>query len=319
VAAHELYVRGSDPSLLRSDSGAQVRLHYFLQAIALDSTYGLAYAGLASTYVRLSMGDHGGFSARELQARAEVAAARGVALADSVSGTHAVLGMVRMRAHDFPAAEDEFAQAIALDPANASVHQSLSGLYLVTGRPREGLAEAQRALAIDPLASAAIADLARALLFNDRCDEALTQLDRIASVQPPLLRAAPIAAQCYAAQHKWAAAVAVLQPQRDHDPVSLALLGYMLARAGQREQALQVAATLLDRWRRSHEGAVHLAEVYAGLGDLDRAFAWLDRALEDGSLVLSPWYGEVMEPAFQQMRMDKRFEHVRERLDLPDH
>jgi DNA-binding SARP family transcriptional activator len=317
VAAHELYLRGSDPALLRSDSGVQKRLQYFLQAVALDSTYGLAYSGLAVTYLRLTMADRSGFSARELQARAEVAAARGVALDDSVAETHVALGWVRMRAHDFAAAEDEFRQAIALDPTDASVHDYLAGLYLVTGRPKEGLAEAQRALELDPLSSSAIADFAHALLFNDRCDEALAQLERIASVRPPLLRAAPVAAQCYAAQHGWAAAIAVLQPQRDRDPILLALSGYMLARAGQREEALRVEAALVERWRQRHEGAEHVAEVYAGLGDLDQAFAWLDRALDDGSLVLSPWYGEVMEPAFQQLQRDRRFQRVRERLDLP--
>jgi hypothetical protein len=57
--------------------------------------------------------------------------------------------------------------------------------------------------------------------------------------------------------------------------------------------------------------------VYAGLGDLDQAFAWLDRALDDGSMVLNPWYGEVVEPAFRELREDRRFQRVRERLGLP--
>jgi hypothetical protein len=124
-------------------------------------------------------------------------------------------------------------------------------------------------------------------------------------------------AQCHAAQHRWATAAAVLEPQRDRDQVSLALSGYMLARAGEREQALRVMAALRERWRRQHEGAEHVAEVYAGLGDLDQAFAWLDRALDDGSMVLNPWYGEVVEPAFRELREDRRFQRVRERLGLP--
>jgi hypothetical protein len=81
-------------------------------------------------------------------------------------------------------------------------------------------------------------DYAHALLFNDRCDEARAQIHRIASGRPPLLRAAPIAAQLRL-QNSGAEAVAVLQPQRDRDPVSLALSGYMMARARQREQALR--------------------------------------------------------------------------------
>jgi tetratricopeptide (TPR) repeat protein len=319
VAAHELYLRGNDPALLRNDSGVQLRLHYFLQAVALDSTYGLAYSGLAVTYLRLTLADKSGFSARELQARAETAAARGVALDDTVAETHVALGWVRMRGHDFAAAEDEFRQAIALDPNAAGVHEYLAGLYIVTGRAGEGLAEARRALALDPLSANAIADVAHALVFNDRCDEALAQLEKVASVRPPLLRAAAVAAECYAEQHRWAKALAVLQPLTNRDPILLALSGYILARAGQREQALQVEAALVERWRERHEGAEHVAEVYAGLGDLDRAFAWLDRALDDGSLVVNPWWGEVVEPAFQQLQRDRRFQRVRERLNLPGH
>ena len=316
LAAQQFYLRANDPALLRNDSGVQLRLHYFLQAVALDSTYGLAYSGLAVTYLRLTLADKSEFSARELQARAETAAARGVALDDTVAATHVALGWVRMRGHDFAAAEDEFRQAIALDPNDAGVHEYLAGLYIVTGRAGEGLAEARRALDLDPLSPSAIADFAHALLFNDRCDEALTQLERIASVRPPLLRAAAVAAECYAEQRRWAAALAVLQPLRDRDPILLALSGYILARAGKREQALQVEAALVERWRVRHEGAQHVAEVYAGLDDLDRAFAWLDRALEDGSLVLNPWYGEVVEPVFQQLQRDPRFQGVRERVGL---
>jgi len=263
------------------------------------------------------MADRSGFSSRELQARAQAAAERAVALGDSVGEAHAVLGWVRMRGHDFAAAEDEFTQAIALDPTDAGVHLYLAGLYLVTERPKEGLAETQRALDLDPLSTNAIAASAHALLYNDRCDEALAQLERIASVRPMPLRAAAVAAECYAAQNRWAAAIAVLRPHQDGDPILRALSGYMLARAGQREQALRVEAALVERWRQRHQGAEHVAEVYAGLGDLDRAFAWLDRAFDDGSLVLNPWYGEVMEPAFQPLQRDPRFRHVRERLGVP--
>jgi DNA-binding SARP family transcriptional activator/Tfp pilus assembly protein PilF len=317
LAAHEFYLRGSDPALLRNDSGVQKRLQYFLQAVALDSTYGEAYAALAATYVRLTMADQPDVPARELQARAEAAAARGVALADSVGRTHAVLGLVRMRAGDFVAAEDELRQAIALDPTDALAHDWLGGLYLYTGRPAEGLEQARQALALDPLSSAVIADFAHALLFNHRCEEAHAQLERIASVRPPLLRAAPIAAQCFAAEHDWTRAAEVLQSQKDRDPASLALFGYMLGRAGRRADALRVEAALLDRWRQRHEGAEHLAEVYSGLGDLDKAFTWLDQALVDRTLVVNPWYGEVLEPVFQELREDRRFQRARERLDLP--
>jgi hypothetical protein len=55
--------------------------------------------------------------------------------------------------------------------------------------------------------------------------------------------------------------------------------------------------------------------VYAGLGDFDRAFTWLNRAVDEGYLSTTP-YTEIMGPAFRELRRDPRFEPVRERLGL---
>ena len=53
VAAYELYVRGNDPVLYRTDSGARAGLEYFRQAVALDPSYTAAYAGLARAHWRI--------------------------------------------------------------------------------------------------------------------------------------------------------------------------------------------------------------------------------------------------------------------------
>ena len=317
LAAHELYRRGSDPGLMRTDSGARRLVEYLRQAIALDSTYAAAYAGLATGYMRISMGDKGDLSAAELHALAESAAVKAVALDDSLADAHATLAVVRMLGRDYGAAESEFRQAIVLDPENARIREKLAGLYLVTERPAEGLAEAERALKLDSLAASSVAELARALLFNNRCDEALTLLEKIAAVQPPLLRVGAIAAQCHALQNRWSRAIALLRPQAEHDVTSLSLLGYLLGRGGQRDEALRIHAQLLDHWRGRHTGAAHVALVYAGLGELGEAFAWLHRAIDDGSLTLQPAFGMVMEPVFQELQRDTRFALIRQRLGLP--
>jgi DNA-binding SARP family transcriptional activator len=317
VAAHELYRRGSEPGLMRTDSGARRLIEYFQQAIALDSTYAAAYAGLAGGYLRITMGDKGDLSAAKLLALAETAAVKAVALDDSLADAHATLAIVRMLGRDYRAAESEFRQAIELDPENARIREKLAGLYLVTERPAEGLAEAARALKLDSLAASSIAELSRALLFNNRCDEALTLLEKIAAVRPPLLRVGAIAAQCHALHNRWSSAIAVLRPQAEHDVTSLSLLGYLLGRAGQRDEALRIHAQLIDRWRGGQTGAAHVAVVYAGLGELGEAFAWLHRAIDDGSLTLQPAFGIVMEPMFHELQRDSRFSPIKQRLGLP--
>ena len=144
--------------------------------------------------------------------------------------------MLRATVHDNATAEQEFKRAIALDPGRSRTHEWFAQFYLTTGRPVEALAEAERASTLEPLSATATAELARALAANDRCDEALARLKTIAALDPPLLRVPPIIASCEARQGRWAEAIAALRPgAAGGDGVHLATLGYLYARAGQRE------------------------------------------------------------------------------------
>ncbi len=316
VAAYELYLRGSDPALLRSDSGARARLEYFRRAVALDPTYAAAYAGLAKSYLRVSMTDAVDTASGKLQSLAQAAALKALALDDSLAEAHHSYGVARLFARDHATAETRFKRAIALDPASARLREALASLYIVTGRPAEALAQAERALELDPLSPSASADLARALLANGRCGEALQRLEKIAAVRPPLLRAVSVAAQCHALEQRWPEAIATLRPHAEHDLPMRALHGHMLARAGEREEALRVQAALLERWRRRNRGAAYVGIVYAGLGDTDQAFAWLNRGVDDGSLGLVPPNAMVLEPVFEELHRDPRFKLLKRRLGL---
>lgn len=69
------------------------------------------------------------------------------------------------------------------------------------------------------------------------------------------------------------------------DPLFTALLGHMLGKTGQRGEANRILADLKARRERTGVGAFHIAIVYAGLGDLDETFAWLDKSIDDRSIV----------------------------------
>ena len=172
--------------------------------------------------------------------------------------------------------------------------------------------ESRRALELDPLSPLANAEVAHALLANDRCDEALAQLKNLRSLSPPLLRANAVAAQCYARKQMWPEAIAELQQiSVNGGPRAQAMLGYMLGRGGRTAEARRMLAALLDRSRRIHGGAFNVALVYAGLGDNDQAFTWLDRSVDDRSLAFE-WLHTVVDG----LRRDPRFASLRQRLAL---
>jgi Flp pilus assembly protein TadD len=256
------------------------------------------------------------FSLSELHARAAAAARKAVALDDSLPEAHAALGIVQLWGSDLVAAETEQRRALALNPAEPRVHENLVNVALLAGRPVEALAEARLGLEADPLSPTAIAQVAVALYHNGRCNEARSQLQLIAGLRPRVRRAVAITALCFAEQRKWPEAIAAMRQGTETGGLHVrTMLGFVLARSGQRDEAREILAELLARQQREGNVASDVAVVYAGLGDLDRAFTWLNRALDEGSLASnSPLLREMMGPAFGELRRDPRFERVRSRL-----
>ena len=311
IAAYELYLRGNDPLLLRSDSGARAALAYYRGAIDLDPNYGDAYAGLAKVRTRIGFADDSGLSRRDRLALAEQAALKAVAIDESSGNAHAALSVVRRNNYEFASAYSELKRAIELEPANPRFHEWLAVLDASLGRNAEALAESNRALEIDPLSPTATAEVANALLASDRCDEALNHLDKLRSLRPPLLRASAIAAQCYARKQMWPQAIAEARKiSTIGGPRGQALLGYMLGRGGRTEEAKRVLTDLLA-FQSAHKDAFDVAIVYAGLGDNDRAFMWMDKAVDDRSLGFD-WLSAV----FDDLRRDPRFDKLASRIGI---
>jgi TolB-like protein len=313
IAAYEFYLRGSDPLLLRSESGVWTALDYFQRAIAADSTYAAAYAGLALTQVRRGRTTNDpGMPLRELFALAESTARKAIALDDSLPEAHYTLGRVLEVELQFPAAVAELRRAISLDPTRSIYHRALSSMQGWVGRPEDELAEARLALATDPLNPYARMAMSSGLFANRRYEESLAQLDRVAAMKPPLQALAFAAAQCRAKQGRLSEAIGLLRPQADAgDPMFRGLLGFMLGRAGQRDEAMRLLADLRARREHTGSGAFQVAMVHAGLGDLDEAFAWLDKSVDDRSISTM-----IMGPTFDDLHRDSRFQKLTDRLGL---
>src|SRR6267143_1859230 len=114
IAAYELYLRGSDLTLLFTDSGVRAGVEYFSRAIAIDSMYATAYAGLAHMYGVLGFTGDPGLPLRELYARVEGAARKAVALDDSLPEAHVALAFQDEFLSDLASAETELTRALAL-------------------------------------------------------------------------------------------------------------------------------------------------------------------------------------------------------------
>ena len=98
------------------------------------------------------------------------------------------------------------------------------------------------------------------------------------------------------------------------DSFFLAPLGHAYALAGNRREAEKVLQTLSDRAKRSYVSPFDVALIYTALGEKDKAFALLDKALAERStfLVYSKW-----EPRLDPLRSDPRFKQLLKQIGLP--
>jgi len=310
IAAEDLTAQGKRDVLFRSESGRRQSLEFFRQAIAVDSTYAPAHAALS--HMLALTGDDIGGSRPEQLVLAEKAARTAIGLDSLLSDAHAALGHVFLFDYQLAEAEEQFKRALDLNPTEPYVREFLVWLYIFMERPREALEQAERAAAENPQSPTAIAEVARALLVNGRCDEALEQLGRLTYLQPPPARTGAIAAQCYAKEQMWEKAIQEVSRVVDRNPLQGGpWLGFMLARAGRTQEAQQLRRRILELYQRGEGGAYGVAVVYAGFHEFDAAFEWLDRSIADRSLRYN-----IMEPAFEELRRDPRFDRVRIRLGI---
>ena len=303
IAAYELYLRGMDVSLLRTTAGNQQGIQYFKNAIDADPRFAAAYAGLARLYLQIGNGDA---RRREWFARAESAAVKAVALDDSLAEGHVALGWVLLATGRMSRAESQLKSAVALNPNAPRAHEGLARLYMETGRTSDQLVEARAGLASDPLSYSAIREMALALNMNKRCDESLRILAPLKSLKPPAVVAGVISGQCYAYKKMWPQAIAEFQWTLDNanSSVAPAFLAYALARGGRRDEAKKILADMLAN-RTYSRGGFGIGVVYAGLGDYDRAFQWLEKGIGEAQ---STQY--ILDPMFEDLQRDPRFRRL---------
>src|SRR5207249_1342373 len=182
--AHQLYLYGRYFWNKRTGPDLQKAIGYFKQAIEKDSTYALAYAGLADSYVLLP--GFGAASPQESLPLAKAAAQKAIELDDSLAEAHSSLALVLI-CYDFDLAGSmkEFERAIQLNPNYATTHQWFGNQTLsLSGDFDRAIAEGKRAVELDPLSLIINADLGIDYFFARRYDEAIEQFHKTIEIDP---------------------------------------------------------------------------------------------------------------------------------------
>jgi len=306
--AYESYLKGRHLWSTRVPDDLRRSIEYFEKSIAADPTYALAYAGLADSWNIL--GDLAELPAGEAFARARAAAERALELDDQVAEAHSSLAFVHFFADwDWAAAARSFGRAIALKPGYATARHWNSELFVAEGRFNEGIAEGFYATKLDPLSPVINTAPADALFMARRFEEALAELRKTVEMAPTFIPGLTDMGRVLTHLGRVDEAIATFEHASTlgtMNPYTNAGLGYAFACAGRRDDALRVARLLEERIAKTGRGSAHgIASIYIGLGDLDHALGWLERAFElrDRALV---WLN--VHPRLDPLRSSPRFE-----------
>jgi tetratricopeptide (TPR) repeat protein len=315
IEAYQLYVKGRYYAGKGTQDGLSRGLEYFRQAIDKDPNYALAYDGLAKYYLYAE----GWFLApKDAMPKAREAAKKALELDGKLAEAHTSVGVVlHLFDWDWPGAEREFERAIELNSGHATAHECYA-MYLVTmGRFEEGFRECERAQALDPLSLEINTACGWYSYWARRYDQAVNQLHKTIEIDPNYWSTHMWLGAAHSAKGQFREAIAEFEKARHIEDAfsdTLGFLGNAYARAGKKLEALKLIDELKQRSKRTYVPPYYLALIYTGLGEKDRALEWLEQDYRDRDAPVT-WL--KVEPEFDSLRSDPRFQDLVDRMNFP--
>ena len=311
--AYDFYLRGRFHLSKRTDEGIKAAIDFFQQAAAKDPNFALAYAGLADCYIL--GGNSLPWSDTEVRQKAKVAAMKALTRDDTLSEAHTSLAVVNMLYEwNFTAAEVEFKKAIELNPNYVTAHHWYAELLATMGRHDEALGEIAHALALDPMSVIIIRDIGMHYYYAGKYDEAIYQAQRALALDKDFVPAHRLLGLTYIKQRRFTEAIDKLRAvvASTNSGRDRALLVQAYALAGDRGEANRLLQELL---KENQVSPYYVAVGYAGLGERDRAFEFLERAYREQASMLQ--YLKI-QPTLENLRPDPRFRELANRIGLPE-
>ena len=315
--AYRAYLEGRYHWSQRSEAGLKKGIDAFQSAVTCDPGFAAAHSGIADSYAALgylsfiSPADAFPLARRH----ALLALERDAALAEP----HASLGYVKFYFDwDWSGAEKEFQQAIALDSDWAASHQWYSIYLLAAGRPIDALREIRLARESDPLSLAINTDLGFHYYYTRQYDEAIKQLKSVLAMKQDFAPAHLWLGRAYQQMGQFDDALGEFRQVEESVrewPVAVAARGSVEGAAGRPDKAKSVLAELQELAGHRFVTAYGVALVYAGIGDSDAAFTWLDKAFAERSHWLV-WLR--LDPRFGPLRSNSRFTELLGRMAFPN-
>jgi len=316
--AYEAYLKGRYYWEKRNEAAINTAIEYFEQAIKVDPNFALAYAGLADAYNIAGFGVVASMPRAEAAARCKAAAVKALELDNSLAEAHTALALLKQVAdRDWAGAEVEFRRALELNPGYANAYLWYSQFLRKMGRRDEDLAMTRRALQLDPISPIMLRNMGLALWRWGDIDQAIEQFRKALEIDPNRFNVLLALGWAHTEKGMYAEATAELQKALTLSPgntLAQGALAYVYAVTGRRAEAGKILNEL-KRLPKERGASYQIALIYVGLGRNEEALGWVEKAVEDRSIVF--WqFAKNWE--LDPLRKDPRFQELMRRAEMAE-
>jgi eukaryotic-like serine/threonine-protein kinase len=311
--AYQLYLKGNFFWNKKTYADHQRAIAFYQQAIEKDPTFALAHVGISNCYSLLPV--NGNIAPSDAMPKAKEAALRALELDPNLAEAHGALARVLMNYEwNFPAAQNEVSRALELDPNSVNSMMWRVEDFTAFGQTEEAIATARRAIEVDPFSIPANGFLGRVYYFAGRYEEAVASLRKTVEMDQNAWFVHLWLGMPLTAQKDYAGAIAEFEKAGDvtYEPALRRI--HAEALSGKKAEARAELQKFVELSTKQFVPALHIARVYAGLGEKDHAFEWLNRSYEKRDFLLI--YLQF-DPDFAGLRSDPRFQELVLRMKLP--
>lgn len=300
------YLRGRQDWNKRTEEGLRQAIGFFQKALDADKKYAKAYSGLADSYATLALLEL--VPPNEAYPNAKGAVGQALSLDPQLAEAHSSLGLIRFQYDwDWKGAEEEFREAIRINPSYAPAHHFFADYLKAMGRFDEALSEIAKAQELDPLNLAINTGVGHVLYLSRQYERAIEQYKRSVELDPGFMMTHIWFGRPYLEKGLFEEAISELETGvklSGDGTLALAMLGHGLASAGKKEEAMKILEKLLERSKSRYVPSYWVAVIYNGLREKEQVIQWLKRAFEERSSWLV-WCN--VEPRFDWLKDDPEF------------
>ncbi len=309
-AAYEAFLQGRYHANRRTEESLRRGREHFNDAIARDPSYALAHVGLADVYNLL--GYISGQAPGVVFPRAKAAARYALELEPQLGEAHISLAYVHLYYDwDWAASDREFLRGIELNPSYPQSHLWYANLLAARRRFEEALTQGGRCLELDPLSPIANLSQGWVRYFMHDYEQSAADLEKGRDVDPTFSPSRLFLGWTYLQMGRHADAVGEFEAAAQHaahTPTTVLTLAHAAALGGDPARARSLYDEVLAQERERYVPSYLAAMVCEALGERERAWDWLERAVADRSHWLV--FMDV-EPRFDPFRSDSRWEWMR--------